>query len=328
MAVYKNKSNNTWYVSVYFKNWKGESDRKVKRGFKTKREAQEWERTFLQQKTSDLDMTFSAFWELYQNDLREKIRENTWTTKVSVVEHKILPYFRDKKMSEIRPADILAWHNEMMSFRDEKGRAFSKTYLKTIHNQLSAIFNHAVRYYDLKSNPAAKVGNMGKEQPKEMKFWTKSEYLQFAEAMMDKPVSYYAFEMLYWCGLRLGEMKTPKSVRTVSMPDFLAEEMKEYINSLYGVEGDDRIFQITKSYMHHEMDRGCTQTGVKRIRIHDLRHSHVSLLIEMGFSVVAIANRVGHESIDITYRYAHMLPTAQSEMATKLDIERGSQNVS
>ena len=104
--------------------------------------------------------------------------------------------------------------------------------------------------------------------------------------------------------------------------------MKEYINSLYGVEGDDRIFQITKSYMHHEMDRGCTQTGVKRIRIHDLRHSHVSLLIEMGFSVVAIANRVGHESIDITYRYAHMLPTAQSEMATKLDIERGSQNVS
>ena len=202
---------------------------------------------------------------------------------------------------------------------------------------------------------------MGKEQPKEMKFWTKSEYLQFAEAMMDKPVSYYAFEMLYWCGLRLGEMlaltpedfdfekktvrinksyqrikkkdiitdpKTPKSVRTVSMPDFLAEEMKEYINSLYGVEGDDRIFQITKSYMHHEMDRGCTQTGVKRIRIHDLRHSHVSLLIEMGFSVVAIANRVGHESIDITYRYAHMLPTAQSEMATKLDIERGSQNVS
>jgi len=361
MAVYKNKSNNTWYVSVYFKNWKGESDRKVKRGFKTKREAQEWERTFLQQKTSDLDMTFSAFWELYQNDLREKIRENTWTTKVSVVEHKILPYFRDKKMSEISPADILAWHNEMISFRDEKGRAFSKTYLKTIHNQLSAIFNHAVRYYDLKSNPAAKVGNMGKEQPKEMKFWTKSEYLQFAEAMMDKPVSYYAFEMLYWCGLRLGEMlaltpedfdfekktvrinksyqrikkkdiitdpKTPKSVRTVSMPDFLAEEMKEYINSLYGVEGDDRIFQITKSYMHHEMDRGCTQTGVKRIRIHDLRHSHVSLLIEMGFSVVAIANRVGHESIDITYRYAHMLPTAQSEMATKLDIERGSQNVS
>ena len=196
MAVYKNKSNNTWYVSVYFKNWKGESDRKVKRGFKTKREAQEWERTFLQQKTSDLDMTFSAFWELYQNDLREKIRENTWTTKVSVVEHKILPYFRDKKMSEIRPADILAWHNEMMSFRDEKGRAFSKTYLKTIHNQLSAIFNHAVRYYDLKSNPAAKVGNMGKEQPKEMKFWTKSEYLQFAEAMMDKPVSYGKYRIL------------------------------------------------------------------------------------------------------------------------------------
>lgn len=361
MAVYKNKTNNTWYVSVYYKNWLGSTDRKVKRGFKTKREASEWERVFLQQKSSDLDMTFSSFWELYKADLKEKIRENTWNTKVSIVEKKILPYFKDRKLSEIKPTDILAWHNEMMAFRDHKGKAFSKTYLKTIHNQLSAIFNHAVRYYDLKSNPAAKVGNMGKEQTKEMKFWTKPEYLKFAEAMMDKPVSYYAFEMLYWCGLRLGEMlaltpsdfnfekqtvrinksyqrinqkdvitdpKTPKSIRTVTMPDFLVDEMQDYIKSLYGIKEDDRIFLISKSYMHHEMDRGCKKTGVRRIRIHDLRHSHVSLLIEMGFSVVAIANRVGHESIDITYRYAHMLPSAQSEMAVKLNVEREMQNVS
>ena len=71
------------------------------------------------------------------------------------------------------------------------------------------------------------------------------------------------------------------------------------------------------------MDRGCKATGVKRIRIHDLRHSHVSLLIEMGFSAVAIADRVGHESIDITYRYAHLFPTTQQEIANKLSIERG-----
>ena len=60
---------------------------------------------------------------------------------------------------------------------------------------------------------------------------------------------------------------------------------------------------------------------VKRIRIHDLRHSHVSLLIEMGFSAVAIAERVGHESIDITYRYAHLFPTKQTEMANRLNSE-------
>lgn len=70
------------------------------------------------------------------------------------------------------------------------------------------------------------------------------------------------------------------------------------------------------------MERGTKQTGVKRIRIHDLRHSHVSLLIDMGFSAVAIADRVGHESIDITYRYAHLFPTKQTEMADKLNQER------
>ena len=81
----------------------------------------------------------------------------------------------------------------------------------------------------------------------------------------------------------------------------------------------ERIFHITKSFLHHEKDRGAKAAGVQRIRIHDLRHSHVSLLIDMGFSAVSIGNRVGHESIDITYRYAHMFPTEQSEMALKLD---------
>ena len=78
--------------------------------------------------------------------------------------------------------------------------------LKTLHNQLSAVFNHAVKHYKLKANPAAQVGNMGKAKGREMLFWTKAEYLKFADAMMDKPLSYYAFEMLYWCGIREGEL--------------------------------------------------------------------------------------------------------------------------
>ena len=117
--------------------------------------------------------------------------------------------------------------------------------------------------------------------------------------------------------------KTEKRVRNIKMPDFLVDEIKDYLNALYNVESDTRIFPITKSYLHHEMTRGCNATGVKRIRIHDLRHSHVSLLINMGFSAVAIADRVGHESIDITYRYAHLFPTTQKEIANKLNTERG-----
>ena len=169
---------------------------------------------------------------------------------------------------------------------------------------------------------------------------------------MDKPRSFYAFEMLYWTGIREGELlalrpadfdfekqtvsitksyqrmkgrdvitdpKTPKSNRVVQMPSFLCD----YIKTLYAVQPDDRIFQVTKSYLFREMQRGCKDTGVKRIRIHDLRHSHISLLIDQGFSAVAIADRVGHESIDITYNYAHLFPSKQAEMADKLDMERG-----
>ena len=177
-----------------------------------------------------------------------------------------------------------------------------------------------------------------------MLFWTKDEYLKFSEAIMDKPLSFYAFEVLYWCGCRLGELlaltpvdfdlvkgedvitdpKTKKSIRVVSMPKFLVEEMREYIELRDDIGPHDRLFGTTKSYLSHEMERGCNIAKVKRIRIHDLRHSHVSLLIEMGFSALAIAERVGHEAIDITYRYAHLFPSKQEEMETALDVSRSA----
>ena len=352
MPVFKNEDNGTWYVMARYVNWKGERRQKCKRGFATKKEAQEWERMFQLQNASDLDMSFEAFTELYINDVKNRLKENTWLTKEHIIRTKILPYFGKLKISEISTKEIITWQNEMLAYRDDKKKPYSQTYLKTLHNQLSAIFNHAVRYYELRSNPAAKVGNMGSEEHKEMLFWTKEEYKKFSYEIMYKPVSFYAFEMLYWCGIREGELlaltaadfnfdketvtinksyqrlhgedvittpKTKKSNRTIKMPHFLCEEMQEYLGMLYGLKKKDRIFTVTKSYLHHEMDRGAEAAGVKRIRIHDLRHSHISLLIDMGFSAVAIADRVGHESIDITYQYAHLFPSKQTEMADRLD---------
>ena len=335
---------------VRYQDWTGERKQKCKRGFATKREAQEWERSFQMQTSGDLDMTFEAFTELYTKDMKPRLKEN-------IIQKKILPYFGKRKISEITTKDVIAWQNELLAYRDEKRKPYSATYLKTLHNQLSAIFNHAVRFYELRSNPAAKAGNMGSEERKEMLFWTKAEYQKFADAMMDKPVSYYAFEMLYWCGIREGELlaltpadfdfekrtvsinksyqrlngedlittpKTEKSNRVITMPQFLAEEIQDYIKMLYGIGPDDRMFTVTKSYLHREMDRGAKEAGVPRIRIHDIRHSAVSLLIDMGFSATAIADRVGHESIDITYNYAHLFPSKQAEMADKLNMERSN----
>ena len=357
MAAFKNKANGTWYVQFRYTDWKGERQQKLKRGFATKKEAQAWEREFLMQKQADVNMTFESFAQLYEKDMKPKLKLNTWLTKESIIQKKILPYFGKRKLSEITAKDVMDWQNAIRGLTDAKGKPYSPTYLKTVHNQLSALFNHAVRYYGLQVNPAAKAGNMGVEERREMLFWTKDEYLKFADAMMDKPLSYYAFEMLYWCGIREGELlaltpadfdfekrtvtinksyqrlngqdlittpKTEKSNRVITMPQFLAEEIQDYIKMLYGIGPDDRMFTVTKSYLHREMDRGAKEAGVPRIRIHDIRHSAVSLLIDMGFSVTAIADRVGHESIDITYNYAHLFPSKQAEMADKLNMERGN----
>ena len=120
MPVFKNEDNGTWYVMARYVNWKGERKQKCKRGFATKREAQEWERMFKLQTSSDLDMSFEAFTELYINDVKNRLKENTWLTKEHIIRTKILPYFGKLKISEISTKEIIAWQNEMLAYRDEK----------------------------------------------------------------------------------------------------------------------------------------------------------------------------------------------------------------
>lgn len=205
MAAYKDEQRGTWYVSFHYYDWTGKNCRKVKRGFKTKREATEWERHFRMKEAADLDMTFEEFVQAYTRDMKPKLKHNTWLTKEHILRAKLLPYFKDKKMRDIRPKDIIQWQNEQISYRDEKGKPYAPTYLKTLQSELSALFNHAVRFYELKSNPVVKAGPLGKGKAEEMLFWTKEEYLKFIEAVKDKPYSYHAFQILYWCGLRIGD---------------------------------------------------------------------------------------------------------------------------
>ncbi|MFI3254493.1 MAG: site-specific integrase [Eubacteriales bacterium] len=354
MSVHK-EAKGTWRVIYRYVDWTGASKQTSKRGFRTKKEALAWEREQQSKDSADLDMNFASFVELYEKDMKSRLKENTWMTKEHIIRDKLLPFFGGRKMCEIAPKDIMAWQNEMLNVINEKGEKYSPTYLKTVHNQCSCLFNHAVKFYGLKENPAQKVGNMGKAKSKEMLFWTKEEYTDFAKAIMDKPLSFYAFEVLYWTGIREGELlaltpedfdfqrktlrinksyqrlkgrdvittpKTEKSNRVIVLPDFLCEELEEFIASIYKIQPSDRLFTITKNYLHNEMTRGCKESGVKRIRIHDLRHSHISSLIDMGFSAIAIADRVGHESIRITLHYAHLFPSRQTEMADRLNGER------
>ena len=355
MAVIKNKKTEMWEMRTYYKDLTGERKQKTKRGFAKKSEALEWERNFKLKENQSISMSFKSFVDIYLTDLEPRIKRNTFLTKKHIIETKILPYFGKRKLDDIRTSDVIQWQNEIMKLKKDNGELFSPTYLKTIHNQLSAILNHAVNMYGLKDNVARKAGTMGKEENKEMEFWTQEEFQRFLECVADKPISYYAFEMLYWTGIREGELlaltpadfnfekktlrinksyqrlegedvitdpKTPKNNRTIVMPDFLAIEMENFIKSIYGIKMNDRIFTISKSYLHHEMDRGAKLAGVKRIRIHGLRYSHISLLTNLGFSALAIGERVGHEAVDITYHYAHLFPTGQTDMAAQLETER------
>ena len=206
MAAFKDKKNGSWYVQFRYTDWRGERQQKLKRGFATKKEAQAWEREFLMQKQADVNMSFESFVALYEKDVKPKLKLNTWLSKEHIIRTKILPYFKKRKLSEITARDVIDWQNEIRQHTKSSGESYSPDYLKNVHTQLSCIFNHAIKYYGLQINPAAKAGNMGSEQPKEMLFWTKEEYLKFIDAMMDKPMLYYAFEILYWCGIREGEL--------------------------------------------------------------------------------------------------------------------------
>ena len=199
MNLTKDKKKGTWYVQFYYTDWQGNRKKKFKRGFKTKSEAQEWAMNFLQRQKGDTSLTFGQFIDEYYEDMEKRLKGNTMKTKKYIIEFKIRPFFANKVLSEITPLDIRKWQNELL----DKG--YKQTYLKTVNNQLSAMFNYAVNFRGLPSNPCRKAGTIGKSKADEMKFWTLDEYKIFIEGAKDKEMSYMAFQMLYWTGMRIGD---------------------------------------------------------------------------------------------------------------------------
>lgn len=189
MSASKDTKRGTWKVYIRYIDWMGNKQIKTKRGFQTKKEALAWEREFLQSQSKDMNMSFKAFAEIYMNDMKPRIRESTMENKRYIIDNKLIPYFGSRSLASIKASDIIQWQNELLNARDEDGNAYSPTYLRTIQNQLSAIFNHARRFYSLPVNPSAQAGKMGRQNAKEMHFWTQDEFLQFIEYMKVKPVS-------------------------------------------------------------------------------------------------------------------------------------------
>lgn len=349
MPAYKDEKTGKWFAKFYYTNWQGIKKQKWKRGFATKKEALGFERDFLEQQSANPDMTFQNLYEIYMEDMAARLKQSTLLTKKAVLQTHILPSFGSKPINEIKASDVRRWQAKLMSSPNN----YSQTYLKKINTELNSIINYAKRFYDLNTNPCGKAGTIGKAKAEEMDYWTYDEYIAFREGVKDKPLSYICIEVLYWTGMREGELlalspadidldnktisinrtyqriegkdvftspKTRKSKRKIPIPDFLCQELSDYIQSRYMLDTDERLFPVTKSYLSHEMIRGCKNTGVKKIRIHDIRHSHASLLINQGCDVLMLADRLGHEKVSTTLNtYSHLFPHKQQELVHSLE---------
>ena len=345
MPTYKDEKTGTWYCKFYYEDYTGAKKQKLKRGFKLQRDAKEWERTFLEKMQGTPDMTFQALYDLYIEDMSHRLRENSVDGKKNVFKNRILPYFKDKPVNAITPADVRAWQNEQIS------KGYSDAYLDRIQNMLTTIMNYAVKYYNLPSNPCDKAGHMGK-RTRSQKFWTVDEFNKIMLHIAD-PTANTAILTLFYSGMRFGELialtlqdfdfeantininkslqhrakagdlitppKTDNGIRCISMPQSVMQTIKGYTNRIYGISSTDRVFTFTKSLINGNMKHAATTSNLPVIRIHDLRHSHVSLLIELGFSPHLIAERIGDTVQMVNNTYGHLYPTKHKEVADKLN---------
>ena len=199
MSAYKDKTQGTWYVSFRYIDWTGKKIQKLKRGFKTKKEALNYEKEFIRKTAADMKMEMNSFIQVYFEDKKNELKENSIRNKQHMMNKHIVPYFGTRKMNEITPAEIIQWQNTIQ----EKG--YSKTYERMIQNQLNALFNHAQKIYNLKENPCKKVKKMGKSDANKLEFWTKAEYDRFIAGIEPGSEDYLIFEILFWTGIREGD---------------------------------------------------------------------------------------------------------------------------
>lgn len=291
------------------------------------------------------DISFSDFYRIYYADMLGRLKPTSLALKDTIIRTKVLPVFGDVPMNAISAQMIRHWQTDLLSGN------YSSTYLKTIDMHLFSVFKYAAQYYDFE-NPYDKSEHIGNGSAHLMKFWTLQEYHTFIQSFTPGSTEFIAFELLYWCGMRAGELlaltpqdidhkevllkisktytrhnrhdyistpKTRTSVRSVSMPDFLYRELISYIDE-YQIKKNERLIPHTTAFLKYHLNLGCKRSGVPCIRIHDIRHSHVSLLINQGFAAIAIAERVGHKHISTTLNvYAHLFPSRQELLVQALE---------
>jgi integrase len=347
MSVFKDTNTNKWTCKFRYTTWNGENKQKKKTCFKTKKEASQWEIEFIKKSKGSNDMSLASLIELYLKDGEARLKPTTMDNKMYLINTKIIPSLGKKQIKEITPIIVRNWQTKLMKMD------YSQTYLKTIHNQMSAILNYGCKYYGLKENACRLAGPMGKKRAELKEFWSCDDFNKFIDTFKDNDIYKVMFSLLFYSGMRCGEMlaltlndfdfinntvsisknfaslkgkdyimtpKTQKSYRVITLPQFMMSMVKESSSNRYDYKPKERLFPIPKHTINNVMKRGIKKANVKFITIHYLRHSHASFLIEQGFSPLLVSERLGHENIETTLQtYAHLYPNKQSEVAEKLE---------
>lgn len=358
MPAYKDKETGKWMSRFYYETYQGERKQKKKRGFNTKKEALAFERKFMNSINGSTDMDFSSLVELYANDCANRLRDTTLDRKKHIFARWITPYFKDRPINEIEAKDIRHWQNWLMKQKTQRyDKPLSKTYLKGVNNELSAIFNFACNIYGLNKNPVRQSGSIGKKNREEVTFWTLDEFntvmSYFDQNDPHDYMYYFIYNLLFYTGMRSGELlalnktdfnykdktirinktyivinktktirepKTENAKRLITAPDFIFDMLDKYLKSLYSYKSTERLFDADRSMLKKRLDTATKNTHQKHIRVHDLRHSHASYLIHLGIDPLSIKERLGHKSIETTLNiYSHLYPNRQAEIATLLN---------
>lgn len=338
----------------------GSQKRYHKRGFATADEAKEWERVFLLESTTGVssNMTVNDLYIKFMDQKKLVIRERTfYQTDLSFKKH-ILPVLGNIKLSNLTLEKIEKYQHDLLTVNKQNGEVLKNSTLELIQKELKSLLAFAYEKSYIKNMHILsfkKVINID-ESKKEVDFWQPEEFYKFIE-VVDDIVYLTLFNVLYWCGLRIGEAlalnwndidfnkktirinksysdykhritnpKTQNSYRTVIMPDkcFNAvSKLFEHDKQIIGFNNQKYIFHFEKPLnqdtIKNRKDRWIAKAHVKRIRIHDLRHSHVSLLINLGFSAFDIAKRLGHSVDMVNNVYGHWFQNAQNKMVDKLN---------
>ena len=353
MPSYKDNKTGKWYCQFYYKDHTGARKKKMKRGFDLKRDADQWEREFLERMQGTPEMTVATLADLYLSDIKTNCKPVTYRTRESRVRCWILPHFANTPINSIKAVDIKNWQNELKKSVNAQNKALSSGYIGTLHREFSAMMNFAVRYYDLPKNPCKDAGNVSGSRKRSLQFWTLEQFQAFIATFDSADPFRVAFLMLYYTGMRVGELqaleiqdidftnntiaisktfhiiagkhvvtttKTEKGNRTITINNSLADEIKRHISRIYAPEPCSRVFTMTPSAYGKKLRDHANIADLPQIRVHDLRHSHASLLINMGISPLLISERLGHEKVSTTLDiYSHLFPSKQDELITALE---------